>query len=180
MAAKKTLWEINREFMELVDQLDELIVDNGQFVNPETGEVFPLDKLDVLQLEQDEKMKNCLYVYKEKYPAEIAALDGKINFLQGEIDKLKAKKESKEKQRSSFGQYIIACTNGEKWKAKDGSVSCYTKVTLSTVLDDEEILPDEYFNTKTVRTADKAKIKEAILAGKTVQGAHLNSKQTLM
>lgn len=49
----------------------------------------------------------------------------------------------------------------------------------STVIDDEDELPDEYIVTKVTKTPDKTKIKNAIKAGLTVPGAHVAETQNI-
>lgn len=170
---KKTLWEINSEIAELQEQLADCIVEDNKLVNIETGEQFPLDILDSANAEHEEKMKNCLYVYKHFFAKVEAGLIAQRDMLYAEIDKINAKIKSNEKSKKNFGAYMSMCTKKENWKAQDGSFSCWTQDDISTEIINPEYIPSKYFTIKIERNPDRKKIKAAIEAGEYIKGAKL-------
>lgn len=71
---------------------------------------------------------------------------------------------------------VIPPVTGEEYVANE-QVSMYYSPSVETVIDEPEMVPIEYTEVKTVPV--KSSIKEAILAGKTVPGAHLAKKFNL-
>ena len=49
----------------------------------------------------------------------------------------------------------------------------------SSVVVDEETLPEKYFNSKIVKTPDKVRVKEAIGKGEKVKGAYIQVTQNI-
>lgn len=177
------MFQIDQQIMDAVARLNECVVKDGKFVNPETNEEFSLDVLEQLGIEREEKLKSYLYVYREDYPARIAGLRAMLEFFQAKADAFKDKVDNEEEKRRLFGLHILEInpTEDGKWKSSDKTMSYYTKVTKSTVILDAKQIPLEYLREIPAKyEPDKTKIKEAIESGKTVSGAELKTKKTLM
>lgn len=55
----------------------------------------------------------------------------------------------------------------------------FKNTPLKTVIDDESLIPEDYITVKVERKPNLTAIKEAIKAGKEIQGAHLESERKI-
>ena len=144
-----------------------------------------LDEADDKSIEPD--IKNALAgIYESDVPAAVA--DGieyikkQTAFLEAidkRMDELKALKQSRknrlERVRRGYADFLTA-VGKKKIETPCGNMTV-TAPTMTTIIDSIDELPDEYKRTTIKVDADKTKIKEAISAGVSVQGAHLEAKQ---
>ena len=76
-------------------------------------------------------------------------------------------------------KYILECllTSGSDTIKTDLNTFTARKGSQSLVIDDEELLPDEFVEsfTEVVNRVKKDELKKAIMAGTEIQGAHLET-----
>ena len=170
----KTLFQIEQSMYNLLNY----------GVNDETGEVIQseeeFDKVyDSIQIDINTKLDNTNCLCK--------LLDGEIDVINKEIERLQKEKKSRENTRTFLKNRVDffirkQCINedgfldGEKLnKFKldlPHSKISYRKSENVNVLNTNDI-PEEYLKIKTETTIDKQKIKEVIKSGKEVSGCEL-------
>ncbi len=151
---------------------------SDMMVDPETGEILDAEevvaKLDELEMDKERKIE---YITKE------------IKNLKAEAEIVKAQKSAFDKRLkatnnkvSYLENYLQLSLGGEKWKAKDGSVSISYRNTKNVVnITDLTSIPEEYFKTPhTESNINKTQLKDDILNGKSVAGAELINKTSLI
>lgn len=151
---------------EFVDLYNALI----STANEETGEIdIDISKaLEKVQGTFEEKAVSTATVFRGlgKYSSDIAE----------EIKRLQALKKHVDKEQKRIEDYLTqACemTRIEKIQGIHATISF--RNTEQTVIDDEDLIPEEFIRAKITYEPDKLKIKEAIKQGKEVQGAHIES-----
>ena len=150
-----TLYEINAAILDCVDL--------------ETGEIIDVEQLTALQLEREQKIENVALWYKnllsdaEQYAAEEAAFKKKKQAAQAQAERLK--------------EYLRDALGGDKYKSTRISISY--RSTPKVVVDDVLSLPPRF-----VRFADpepnKTAIAAAIKNGEEINGAHIESNQSII
>lgn len=140
-------------------QIDDAIMD---CLDMESGEVIDEERLATLQMERDKKIRNIALWYKN--------LIAEAKALKDEEAAFKARKESAEKKADSLKRYLQSYLGGEKIKETDFVIS-YRTSKNTVKIDDEAKLPDAAFKMK--KEVSKTQIKEMIMEGIDVQGAHL-------
>lgn len=155
-----SLYELNNEYFNILSEIE---------IDEETGEVLNEEKLhELLDLKQNinEKLEN-ISLYIKNLDAEAKA----INNEQKNLDK---RKKQKQKRADWLRNYLIE--QMQRLGQKDFETA-KTRLRVSTrpktFIDDESLIPKEYFNEKTTYTVSLSKIKEAIENGETVAGARL-------
>ena len=144
-------------------------------VDEETGEV-DIDIATAIEKAQgtfEEKAIAVATVFRnlETYSEDIAE----------EIKRLQAIKKRVEREKDRVEDYLTqACemTGTESLRGVYANIS-FRNNPLHTVIDDESLLPEEYFIVKTEKKPNLTAIKEAIKSGKEVQGAHLESERKI-
>lgn len=140
-------------------------------IDEETGEILNGPELDQIQMERDEKLKNCVYYYKNVL-AEAAA-------LKEEKTKLQKRQQIAEKKAESMKKYIAYCLQGEKFAPKDDVRVRVTYRKSETVqCSDIYRVPDDFLRYKEPEL-DKTKVKKALKAGEKVEGCTLIEKQNI-
>ncbi len=152
-----TLYEIDQQLLNLVD--------------PETGEITDEEAFSNLMMEKDTKLSNialwCMNLRSD------------IEQYENEIDRFNAKIEKAQKMYDRMFSYLDYALQGNAWKDASGRVSCkYTKSETAEI-DDESLLAEEFFRTKTIRTVNRAAIRKAFSDGKEVPGAHMEKHMNL-
>ena len=127
-------------------------------------------------------------IYESDVPAAVAdgiayikGQESQIDAIGAEIKRLQELKKARENRlarvRQGYTDFLIA-VNKKKMETPRGTMTV-AAATYSTVIDNIDELPDEYKRTTIKVDPDKTKIKEAISAGVSVQGAHLEAKQSI-
>lgn len=151
-----TLFEINKE-------IQNCFILDDEVVNMETGEILDSSYLDNLEMSRDEKILNIARWIKN--------LDSDIDQLKAQKDAFAKRQKAAENKKESLKNYLSYCLNGEKWNAKDLSVSVsFRKSEVVSV--DESLLPKKWY-IKQDPKLDKAGIKAALKSGKKIKGAEL-------
>ena len=163
------------EAMEQLKAIDELL---EQMTDPETQEILSSAQ-EALANETAETAENYL-----KYMDELKA---KIAYLKEQADRITKKARAAQKRYDWLKQameYYLRSTGENKKEIGTYTISI-RKNPPKVIIDDEQWLPDDYYNI--VRTADKTKIKEAMMDGKLVltvdgkeiQAAHLEQSESI-
>lgn len=161
-----TLYEIDHAISEAFEQA----------IDPETGELIDEEawaKLEALQMDREQKLENVALWVKD-LNAEAAA-------IKAEEDALKRRRQSTEKKADSLRGYLSYALNGaEKFKTSKVAIS-WRRSETAELLDgvDPVSLPLEYQRVKVAVEPDKAKLKEALKAGKTIEGVELVERQNI-
>ena len=115
----------------------------------------------------------------DNYAVIIADLNAQEAKLKTEIDRLTKRRQTlinnDDRMKQSL-QQAMETVGKEKMKTDYYSYTIQ-KNPPKLVLDDEEIVPEDYFVTK--RELDKALLKDALKAGQEVRGAHLEQTESL-
>lgn len=146
-----------------------------------------LDEQDDKSITQDVKQA-LTGIYENDIPA--AVFDGisyikgqeaQIDAIEEEILRLQAVKTARENRlsrvRKGYADFLIA-VGKRKIETPRGTMSVPAP-TLSTVIDDIDVLPDAYKRTTIKVEADKTSIKQAIQGGRSIPGAHLEERQSI-
>lgn len=148
------------------------VLENGE-VNEETGE-YTVDETALAELKVDRvaKVDNILRYMKnleaeaDAIKAEIATQQSRLKHRENVLSRLKEIiRQSMERNGETKLQLPIADLSLRK--------------SETTVIDDEEALPDKFVNVTITAKPDKKRIKEALKAGEEVAGAHIEVKQNL-
>lgn len=136
---------------------------------PETGEMTDeqVEQYDSLSLAKADKHQKTLEYYRR--------LELDEETIDSEINRLKALKTQVNSKKDSIMHLIGFCMDKmEVEELNFGSIKATRKLNPPKVVLDETVqLPAEFTRQKIVIEPDKSKIKEAINAGQTVEGAHL-------
>ena len=161
-----TLYEIDHAISEVVERA----------IDPETGELINEEawaRLEALQMDREQKLENVALWVKD-LNAEAAA-------IKAEEDALKRRRQSAEKKADSLKGYLASALGGsEKFKTARVAIS-WRRSETAELLDgvDPVSLPLEYQRVKVSVEADKTKLKEALKAGKTIEGVELVERQNI-
>lgn len=150
-----SLYEINNEILSCIDS--------------ETGEIIDVEQLAELQMQRDEKIEAVALWYKNLM-ADAAA-------YKAEKDSFADKERIAKNKAESLKAYLRDALAGDKYKSTRVSISF--RKSDSTIIDDILQLPARFL--KPVEPeADKTAIKAAIKNGEVVEGAHIESKQSIL
>lgn len=150
-----TLYEIDEEILNLVDQ--------------ETGEVVDIERLEQLEMERDRKISNVACWIKD---------------LKAEADAIKVEKNALAKRQTvcenkveQLKDYLARALNGIKFKDARCSIS-YRK-SESVEIDDSVIdkLPEEYI--KVEKAVRRTELKDAMKLGFEFEGCRLVEKNNI-
>ena len=151
------LFEINEAIKKCMI-IDETVID------AETGEILDADYLNGLEMAKDEKVENIAKWIKN--------LDSDIEQLKKQKELFDLRKKRAEAKRDSLKGYLSAFLNGEKWNAKDQSVTVSFRKSESVDVIDAMKVPPIYLVPQEPKI-DKTAIKKAIKDGLEVDGAKL-------
>lgn len=148
------------------------ILENGS-INEETGEyVVDETALTEVQIDRVAKVENIVR-YIKNLEADADAIKKEVALQNARLKRLEnMSKRLKELVTVSMER------NGEK-KLQIPCADLSLRKSEQCIIDNEIDLPDKYVNVKTSYVPDKAKIKEAIKAGESVTGAHIETKSNL-
>ena len=155
------------------------------------------ERIEALQAVLDEQdnesitgdVKNAIAaIYESDVPAAVAdgiefikKQKGFIDEIDKRIDELKALKDSRKKRlervKQGYCDFLIS-VGKSKIETAYGNMTV-TAPTATTIIDDIYKLPDAYKRVTTKVDPDKIGIKQAIQAGHSVPGAHLEAKQSI-
>ena len=159
-----SLYNMSMEFKGLL-RMVELEAENAD----QNEEAVLLDMLSEKGMEMDAKCDNIISYIKQ--------LKIESDALKAEAKELKLRAESKAKRIESLKVYLTFA-EVTKYESTAGKIS--TRKSVSTIIEDESLIPAIYTNEVVKVTADKTKIKKAIQAGIEVKGAHLEDRESVV
>ena len=155
-----TIYEINEEILNCID--------------PETGEIIDIDKLNELELERDAKIENVACWIKE--------LKAEAEAIKTEKQTLAERQRVAENKAESLKKWLTFALNGEKFKTAKCSVSF--RKTESVEVTDEGLsnLMKEHDELLTYKAPEpnKKAIKDAIKDGLNVEGVRLECNTSVI
>jgi len=132
----------------------------------ETGEITDLIYLEQLEMERGKKIENVALYCKE--------LAHFSDNLEEEMKSLQKRKKTADNAVKRLKGWLAMACDAKKFETPR------TKVTFrqseETVIDNEELILKKYMTKKVTYTVSKTAVKDAILAGKNVKGAHIEKK----
>ena len=155
-----TLYELNEAMKNFDLEIDE-----------DTGEILNADELDLLALEHELKLKNCVYWYKN--------MKAEAEALKTEKMKLAKRQQTAERKAEWMKSYIDADLCGKEFKPED-DVTVRVSYRKSKVVECEDIyrVPDDYLRYKEPEL-DKTKVKKAFADGIEVDGCTIVEKNNI-
>lgn len=134
-----------------------------------------------------EQVKDTLDAIDDEFNPKAENIANWIGQNKAEIERLKEKKKAfadeqkrLEKLNASLKDYLaqsLEAKGVKKFYTENNILS--VRKAKSVQIDDEHLIPDEFFNIKETRTVSKDAIGKALKAGKQVQGAELIEKASL-
>ena len=152
----RPLYEINEDILGCVDM--------------ETGEIVDEKRLEALEIERDTKIEGIILWMKD--------LLAESEAVKAEAKKLSDRAKVCENKAEQLRKYIEHALEGQKFKTERCSVS-YRK-SSGVVIDDINALPVEVWKEVNENWISKSKIKAAIEAGGTINGAHIEERQSMI
>ncbi len=115
----------------------------------------------------------------DNYAVIIADLNAQEAKLKAEIDRLTKRRQTLRNNADRMKQSLQQAmeTVGKEKMKTDYYSYTIQKNPPKLILDDEEIVPEDYFVTR--RELDKVSLKDALKAGQEVRGAHLEQTESL-
>ena len=155
-----TIYEIDKEILNCID--------------PETGEIIDIDKLNELELERDAKIENVACWIKE--------LKAEAEAIKTEKQTLAERQKVAENKAESLKKWLAYALQGEKFKTAKCSVSF--RKTESVEVTDEGLsnLMKEHDELLTYKAPEpnKKAIKDALKDGLSVQGVRLGCNTSVI
>ena len=155
-----TIYEINEQILNCID--------------PETGEIIDIDKLNELELERDAKIENVACWIKE--------LKAEAEAIKTEKQTLAERQKVAENKAESLKKWLAYALQGEKFKTAKCSVSF--RKTESVEVTDEGLsnLMKEHDELLTYKAPEpnKKAIKDALKDGLSVQGVRLGCNTSVI
>jgi siphovirus family protein len=147
-----TLYEIDAGIAECIDE--------------ETGEIVDFEKLDALQMEREKKIENIVWL--------IENTENEIAGLKEQEEIFKARRQAAEKKQESLKGYLTHALKGEKFETVKAKVSF--RKSEAVIVEDEVKVPKDYWVEKVTEGIDLTAIKNALKAGKSVEGARIEER----
>ena len=152
----RPLYEIDNEILQCVDM--------------ETGEIVDEEKLEALEMEREKKIEGIILWRKD--------LLAEAEMVKAEAQSLQKRAKTCENKAEQLKKYIEHALNGDKFKTERCSVS-YRSVK-SIVIDKPNQVPVDFWKPISEDWISKSLIKEAIEAGKEINGAHQEERQSII
>ena len=163
----ESLRNISENYLAIRDEL-------FQTADEETGEFDTalLERLNAIQESFEVKAQNCALVCLE--------LRDRKEAIKCEIERLQGLLKRAEKGEEWLRGYLSEAMTSTGYETIDGArVSISFRSSEETVIDNMDELPKEFIKEKVTYAPDKTAIKQAIKAGKEVNGAHIEKKKNL-
>lgn len=159
----KKLFEISNEYLNIFDQIEE---NNGE-----------------LSAEIEKKLAISESELKQKgiaYCAVIKKLDGELETIDKEINRLQALKKTRNNIVQNLKDRLkYALLQFDITEIKTELIKINFRKSKNVVIDNIEDLPEFCKKVKVAVTADKKLIKEMIESGKMIKGAHIEENKNL-
>jgi len=152
----KSLYEINEAIYNAVQDAESQAIENDGIISEEIATL-----LDGLEMDRKEKIGNICKYYK--------SLLAEAEMVKTEEKNLAERRKTTENKAERLKNYLATAMNGEKYSDSVSKIS-FRKSESVEVFDVEDI-PEEYQKIKI--DADKTAIKNAIKAGKIIEGCKI-------
>ena len=155
-----TIYEINEQILNCID--------------PETGEIIDIDKLNELELEKDAKIENVACWIKE--------LKAEAEAIKAEKLALAERQKVAENKAESLKKWLAYALQGEKFKTAKCSVSFRKTESVEVTEEGIEALMKEHDELLTYKAPEpnKTAIKQALKDGLSVQGVRLGCNTSVI
>ncbi len=150
-------------------QIDAMIAEFLTTHFNDDGEATDKEQFEELQMARDQKVEN-IALYCKEMMAEAEAIKKEVKTLQ-------MRQAQAERKRGRMKDLLDYYLNGEKFSTSKVSVSY--RNSSSVVVDDPRRLPRQYVVRTIEAKVDRLAIKEAILYGIEVRGAHIETKRSI-
>lgn len=147
-----TLYEINQQILDCID--------------PESGEIIDIEKLEELAMQRDEKIQSVALWIKN--------LTSDAEAYKREKEAFAEREAKAAKQAERLKTFLAETLNGEKFETDKVAISF--RRTQSVAIAETAQLPPEYVRTAITTTPDKTAIKAALKAGEVVEGCTLTER----
>lgn len=150
-----SLYEIDQEIMNCID--------------PETGEIVDLDRLEDLQMKREQKIEN-VALWIKNLKADAAA-------YKAEKDAFAAREKQAKEKAESLSKWLTRALNGQNFWTGKCAVSFRKSESVEIV--DPDIVPEDYLTVKIQKAPDKIAIKDAIKHNVKIPGCQLVTNQNI-
>lgn len=163
---KPTLYGLTVEYQDLYNQLLDSVDEDG------VVDIAISQALEKKELEFNEKAVAVANVYMK--------FDDELDLVKKRIKALEEYKDKLEKLKKRLGDSLTdACERTGTMKIDNVYARISFRSSEQTIVDDEKLLPQEYFTETITRKPNLIKIKEDIKKGKEVQGAYIKKKNNI-
>lgn len=149
-----SLYEIDEQIMQCIDE--------------DTGEILDMEKLNQLQMQQEQKVESLALWYKNLL-SDAAA-------LKAEKETFAAREKSAKNRAESIKSYLSDFLNGEKFETKKAKITFRRSEQVDII--DQSAIDDDYLTYKEP-SPNKSKIKEALKSGVQLKGVQLVEKKNI-
>lgn len=156
-----TLYEISEELLALFSELED---SDGEPTEEQ------LERLNISEKELKYKSVAYYSVIKEN--------ESFINVLDDEIKRLQAKKKKANKLIESLSNRLLGAVS-LFGNFEAGTHSFKTRKSTIVDIEDESVIPEDYFKIKTTQSVDKKKLAVDLKAGGVIQGVRLKTNLNL-
>lgn len=163
---KPTLYNLTSDMIDLQNQLIESIDDDG------VVDTLISQALEVKEKEFTEKAVAVATVYM-KFDDELELCEKRIKSLTEYRDRLKSLK------KKLGDSLTTACERTNTMRIDNVNARISFRSSEQTIIDDEKLIPAEYFTETVTYKPNLTKIKEDIKKGKEVHGAHIQKKNNI-
>jgi predicted SpoU family rRNA methylase len=122
-----------------------------------------------------ESINDTIEVKAENYAKIIRNLEGNVNMLKAEVERLNSRKKSIEGNVDRLKENLkmaMIVTGKEKIKTGLFNITVANNPVAVNVID-EKLIPEKYFKVEIIRKLDKISLRDAMKKGEEIQGAEL-------
>lgn len=157
------IFQIQQEYLYLLTEIEE----NEGILSPEIEE-------SLLSNEAQFNTK------AENYVKIVRHWEGEVDTIKKEIERLTTLKKRKETSIESLENNLAAALQSRGVdKLSVGTNTLSFRKSEAVIIDNPDLIPDNFISKKTVETIEKALIKAWIKKGNTVEGAYIEERQNL-
>ena len=163
-----TLYNIDNKILEIIER--------GFVVDEDTGEIIDSAeevsaKLEELEFDRTAKIENIALYIKN--------MESLVVSLKAEEKALADRRRAREKRIENLKNYLASSMVAANENGIETSKVCISFRKSESVVVNEALLDQKYFNEKVSYTPDKTAIKKALKDGATIDGAYIETKQNL-
>ena len=128
-----------------------------------------------------ESINDTIEVKAENYAKIIRNLEGNVNMLKAEVERLNSRKKSIEGNIDRLKENLkmaMILTGKEKIKTGLFNITVANNPVALNVFDESKI-PENFFTYETIKKMDKSAIKDLLKAGQVIEGAELTQGRGL-